>query len=198
MSGNKTSNYLISQKQNAFEKCPDAFAGKLRSNYHKSKYLIYDNGDNIERNPGLSMDQVRCELGAVLFNIDPQNSKVRDFSVALPSVESDGQPTQFRQLKKEDSIIAKLEDDQSELVEFENMKPTWSQKKKCYVLKFSDRIKKSSVKNFQLVKKGRSRDDNPEVFLEFGKMGSNEFTLSLKHPFSIMNAFAIALAMFDK
>ena len=91
--------------------------------------------------------------------------------------------------------------DLPDLMLFENQKPYWSAKKRGYVLQFSDRIKCSSVKNFQLVKRTAENTDpdSPrEVFFKFGKISSNEFSLSFKHPFSIMNAFAIAITAFDK
>lgn len=113
----------------------------------------------------------------------------------------------MKQLKKEDSIAYKMRGidkgvaDLPDIMMFENQKPYWSSKKHGYVLQFSDKIKCSSVKNFQLVKRtteATDPDSPKEVFFEFGKISSNEFSLSFKHPFSITNAFAIALTAFDK
>ena len=61
-------------------------------------------------------------------------------------------------------------------------------------------LNKSSVKNFQLVRNRKSKEgeSKTDVVIEFGKISSNEFSLTLKYPFSIMNAFAVALSSFDK
>lgn len=56
----------------------------------------------------------------------------------------------------------------------------------------------SSVKNFQLVEQTPPEEEFEEVVLEFGKSSNNEFSLTLRYPFSILNAFAIALSAFDK
>jgi len=238
MSGNKTSNYLVSTEEGVFSKDQKSYVGKLRSNYQKNKYLLYDNGENVAKNPDLSMSQIRCELGWVAFDLGGiERNGTRSVTVALPSIEDNLMPSNTKQLKKEDSIASKLknldENGIEDLMVFENQKPYWcskktemsipdsssqaknqqrgssttsrarqgsSSRKGAYVLEFSDNVKCSSIKNFQLVKRSPSnnREEPSEVFLEFGKISSSEFTLSLKWPFSIMNAFGIALSSFDK
>lgn len=183
MSGNKTSNYLISTQLEVFSKDSECYVGKLRSNFKKNKYLLYDNGGNVTKDKALDMDQVRSELGCYLYDGGSgQAAGTRDITVALPELEQDQSPIMMRQLKKEDSIISKLQEkDLEELIIFRNQKPYWSQEKRSYALNFSDRVKCSSVKNFQLnMRKGKPLypDEPQEVFLEFGKINSSEFTLS--------------------
>lgn len=183
MSGNKTSNYLISSQLEIFNKDNESYVGKLRSNFRKSKYLLYDHGGNVSRDKCLDMDQIRCELGCFAYDLNGgQSDGTRDITVAIPELEKDQLPFAFRQLKKEDSIVSKIQEkDIGELILFKNQKPYWSQEKRSYVLKFSDRVKGSSVKNFQLnmrTDKPINPDEPQEVFLEFGKISSNEFTLS--------------------
>lgn len=200
MTKNRTSNYLISSEKNVFDKNKESYAGKLRSNFGKSKYLIYDNGENVERNKNIGVEQARCELGFIAYNIEGANQNgTRAIVAAIPKLNENHSPVTFRQLKKQDSISylygAGCTD---ELYLFENQAPYWVKDKYC--LKFSDRVKKSSIKNFQLIKKDKERKKGEigEVFFEFGKISSNEFTLSFKYPFSIMNAFSFALSAFDK
>ena len=40
--------------------------------------------------------------------------------------------------------------------------------------------------------------EEEDVILEFGKIKNNQFSLTLEYPFSILNAFAIALSTFDR
>ena len=41
-------------------------------------------------------------------------------------------------------------------------------------------------------------DDFNNVIFEFGKISKNEFSLTIQHPFSILNGFAFALSAFDQ
>ena len=70
-----------------------------------------------------------------------------------------------------------------------------------YLQSFSTHTKISSVKNFQLInmiENNLEEDINEEVMFEFGKINNTEYSLIFKHPFSILNAFGIALSCFDK
>lgn len=200
MTRNKTSNYLISWEKDVFNKDHDSYVGKLRSNNDKSKYLLYDNGESIEKNKAAGIDKIRCELAYVAYNIEKVNiNGTRNVMVALPKLDEEYHPMVFRQLKKEDSICYHYADGKKEnLYTFENAMPYWKNNK--YVLNFSERIKKSSVKNLQIIRTRKTKDgeSKTDIVLEFGKVSSNEFSLTLKYPFSIMNAFAVALSSFDK
>ena len=63
-----------------------------------------------------------------------------------------------------------------------------------YVLNFKGRVSVASVKNFQLVD-----PTNPAspVYMQFGRVGADEFTCDFQHPVSALQAFAIALSSFD-
>ena len=200
MTRNKTSNYLMSWEMDIFNKDYESYIGKLRSNNDKGKYLIYDNGENIEKNRAASLDRVRCELGFIGYNLEGVNANgTRNMVVAIPKLNEDYKPLTFKPLKREDSICWHYaEGNKENIYSFENAKPYWNKNK--FVLNFSERVKKTSVKNFQIIKKRKSREgeEKTEVVVEFGKVSSNEFSLTLRHPFSIMNAFAIALSSFDK
>lgn len=68
-----------------------------------------------------------------------------------------------------------------------------------YCINFGDRVKESSIKNFQL-KSTLNNDPKPsesEVFIELGKISKNKFSLNVKWPLSIANAFGIAISVFD-
>jgi hypothetical protein len=67
-----------------------------------------------------------------------------------------------------------------------------------WCLNYSSNVQISSVKNFQLVTKESQDDEYENVIAEFGKFSKNQFSLTIRHPFSILNGFAFALSAFDK
>jgi tubby and related proteins len=50
----------------------------------------------------------------------------------------------------------------------------------------------ASIKNFQLV----DPDDTSEVLLQFGKTSSEMYSLDFKQPYTIVQAFGLALCQF--
>jgi hypothetical protein len=47
--GNKQSNFLISSKEGQFDRKKESFVAKLRAVGSKSKYIIFDNGENFQK-----------------------------------------------------------------------------------------------------------------------------------------------------
>ena len=68
-------------------------------------------------------------------------------------------------------------------------------------LDFRGRVSKPSCKNLQVVPVAVPQTGLPPsecVALQFGRVNDNTFHLDVRHPFSIMQAFAIALTTFDQ
>ena len=63
----------------------------------------------------------------------------------------------------------------------------------AFVLNFNGRVDKASVKNFQLI----DNDDENQIYLQFGRVAENVFTLDFQWPFSPLQAFGIALSSLD-
>ena len=63
----------------------------------------------------------------------------------------------------------------------------------AFVLNFNGRVDKASVKNFQLI----DDKDETKIYLQFGRIGDQQFNLDYQWPFSPLQAFAIALTSFD-
>jgi len=80
-----------------------------------------------------------------------------------------------------------------DLIPLLNKPPRWNEKKRAYMLDFKGRVTRSSVKNFQLVDAMRD-PDHKSVLLQHGRVGVNKFTMDVKHPLSILQAFAICLS----
>ena len=75
----------------------------------------------------------------------------------------------------------------------ENKQPVYNQIYKCYVLKFIDRKIKTSSKNFQIVFKSNSEEDQNNILLQFAETEQGFFILDYKFPFNDVTAFAVGL-----
>merc|ERR1719231_1073527 len=84
-------------------------------------------------------------------------------------------------------------------------KPKWSDKTQSYNLNFYGRVKLPSVKNFVLIYKPTREDEadfikaseRDKTALLFGKYSETKFTMDVRYPLSIFQAFAISLSAFD-
>lgn len=81
---------------------------------------------------------------------------------------------------------------------FFNKPPKWNERKRytdvqAFVLNFSGRVDRASVKNFQLID---DRDES-KVYLQFGRVTDHSFNMDFQWPFSPFQAFALALSSFD-
>ena len=63
----------------------------------------------------------------------------------------------------------------------------------AFVLNFNGRVDKASVKNFQLIDE---YDDN-HIYMQFGRVGSQNFNMDVAYPASLFQAFGIGLTSFD-
>lgn len=58
---------------------------------------------------------------------------------------------------------------------------------------FRGRVTQPSKKNFQLT----DDFDEKRVYMQFGRNGKESFNLDVSHPFSMYQAFALALSTFE-
>ncbi len=85
---------------------------------------------------------------------------------------------------------------------FFNKPPKWNECKladltfievQAFVLNFNGRVDKASVKNFQLIDE---YDDN-HIYMQFGRIGKDDFNMDVAFPISLFYAFAIGLTSFE-
>ena len=115
--------------------------------------------------------------------------------VLMPMVERDGTELIWpdSELEKE-TIAGKFADNDVEnLMFFFNKPPKWNEQVQAFVLNFNGRVDKASVKNFQLIDE---YDDN-KIYMQFGRVGKDQFNIDCAFPCSISQAFGIALSSFD-
>lgn len=76
-----------------------------------------------------------------------------------------------------------------DLITLHSKDPVWSDKLKAYTLDFKGKVTKPSNKNFILVE-----SEAEEEVAIFGKVATDLYTLSVKWPLSVFQAFGLAIA----
>ena len=82
-------------------------------------------------------------------------------------------------------------------------KPTWNEELCAWTLNFNGRVKQASKKNFLIVAENGndSMEDefgDQKIFLRFGKMSKQRFTLDFRYPLAPMVALAVCCTTFAK
>jgi tubby-related protein 1 len=192
----KTANYLISMQRGDMDKSSENTLGKLRANFLGTEFTVYDNGVNYKDAFAEQDQDIRQELGLVLYAKNVLGSKApRKMKVCVPTVDRSGnQQTVWKPTRKHEEMSAKCKDsDYTNMVVLNNKKPEWNDQVGAHVLDFGGRVTMASVKNFQLV----TPEDQDNIILQFGRVGKDEFTMDFQWPLSALQAFAITLSSFD-
>jgi len=168
---------------------------RLDKNYMGSQYTMYD-----------TTGEVPLELGAVqyaaTFGKSPRQMRVALPLVApVPDVDSavDGAPSwavqPWRGETKEDTILSQVENpDTARALHLINKPPVWIESLEAYCLDFGGRVAAASVKNFLL----SHPDDMDKTLMLFGRTQDRQvYSMDYAHPFSPVQAFAIALSSMD-
>lgn len=192
---NKTSNYLISMQRGDLNRNSNNYLGKLRANFMGTEFLVYDDGEKpADLKKSKSDKAARQELACVVYNSNLMNSGPRKMRVCAPRVRDDGTRTIWRPKTKHDEMITKCkEQDHTNLHYLINKPPRWNEEVGAYVLNFNGRVTQASVKNFQLVQP----EDQETVVLQFGRTGTDIFSMDLRGPLCPLQAFAVTLSSFD-
>ncbi|KAG2770776.1 hypothetical protein PC129_g5187 [Phytophthora cactorum] len=168
---------------------------RLDKNYMGSQYTMYD-----------TTGEVPVELGAVQYAATFGKSP-RQMRVALPlvapvqNVDSavDGAPSwavqPWRPETKEDTILSQVENpDTARALHLINKPPVWIESLEAYCLDFGGRVAAASVKNFLL----SHPDDMDKTLMLFGRTQDRQvYSMDYAHPFTPVQAFAIALSSMD-
>ena len=119
----------------------------------------------------------------------------RKMTAYLPSFNTAaGELTVFRQTNEDEDILYKYNKvSRAGISKLINKPPKWSPENDAFVLDFYDRVKKASVKNFQLI----NELDEDFILLQFGKVEENIFSMDFQWPMTPAQAFAICLSSLD-
>lgn len=168
---------------------------RLEKNYMGSQYTMFD-----------TTGETPVELGAVqyaaTFGKSPRQMRVALPLVSeIPEVDStvDGAPSwtvePWRASSKDDTILAQVENpDPSKALHLINKPPVWIESLEAYCLDFGGRVAAASVKNFLL----SHPDDMDKTLMLFGRTQDRQvYSMDYSHPFTPVQAFAIALSSMD-
>lgn len=168
---------------------------RLEKNYMGSQYTMFD-----------TTGETPVELGAVQYAATFGKSP-RQMRVALPLVAPvadvdsavDGAPSwqvqPWQAANKEDTILSQVENpDTARALHLINKPPVWIESLEAYCLDFGGRVAAASVKNFLL----SHPDDMDKTLMLFGRTQDRQvYSMDYAHPFSPVQAFAIALSSMD-
>lgn len=79
------------------------------------------------------------------------------------------------------------------MANFSTKEPNLSMETGKYELNFHGRVTQESGKNFQFI----DTYDESKIYLQFGKVDKDHYVLDFAFPFSITQAFGIALTAFE-
>merc|ERR1719352_2148813 len=145
--------------------------------------------------PGQAIAMVRPELAGVTYTATMWSKKPRGATVeSRPMTEDSGLLQLARNLPDDpDRGVARENPYPGQADLYQNKAPKWNEQIGAFVLNFNKRVTAASVKNFQLVSA-----ENPDVvYLQFGRAGKESFTMDVRHPMSIVQAFGMVLSSFD-
>ncbi|CDW83825.1 tubby-like protein [Stylonychia lemnae] len=200
---NKTANFLISTEKSKNRRGGEECLGKLRSNENKERYQLFNDGDNPKNMHKVPLQGIRNEHMAIQYKYVPCSiGKLRKAKVIIPGVDpANGKAKEFKPLKKEDTMIKRIEDPASSgnFYAFVDNPPQWNPKTHGYHYDFKGRISEASVKNFQMIpyQDGQKGVNIRGFVAQFGRTNDNVFKLDAQYPFSIFQAFGLALTVFD-
>lgn len=206
-----SSEYILSMDKSDFAKDSANYIGKLRVNHGGSECIAYDCGETpktgvFSPKKNIRPENMREEMASIRYS--GSSKEPRRIHVVLPADNADLDGTTLvpreglmtfseRNIASPEGVVllADLmgEERPKVIQEFTNKEPTIGVNGH-YVLDFGDRVKKPCVKNFQLVKQF---DDDESVYLQFGRISENEFSLDFAHPWSPFQALCVALSSID-
>ncbi|VFQ93432.1 unnamed protein product [Cuscuta campestris] len=216
--------FVISLVADDFSRASHTYVGKLRSNFLRTKFTIYDsqppNDDAVHQNSQVSRrfnaKQVSPTLSACNYSVatlsydlnvlrtrGPRRMQCVMQTIPFSSIEDGGvapTPTEFRQCSDAKEWVPPSQ----EPLTLKNKAPRWHEQLQCWCLNFRGRVTVASVKNFQLVaaidpssNSNIPAEEQEKVILQFGKVGKDIFTMDYCYPLSAFQAFAICLSSFD-
>ncbi|XP_036414871.1 tubby-related protein 3-like [Colossoma macropomum] len=189
MKKNKASSYVISVGE--FDEA-ESVVGTMRSNHHRTEFTLCNDGRNPAGSHGALLEESHTqELMAVSYESILGFIKLQQMSAIIPHMDRNSQ----RVCLGDGSLLKKMKNNQGAgLIKLETIVPAWNEEKQEYVMDFNGRVKKGSVKNFQLA----CSDSPDKLVMQFGRVDENRFVLDYSSPLCALQAFTIALSCFDE
>ncbi|XP_075183363.1 tubby protein homolog [Anomaloglossus baeobatrachus] len=192
----KTSNYLISVDPTDLSRGGESMIGKVRSNMLGTKFTIFDNGVNPDKQPFVQeRESLRQELVSVSYETNVLGFRgPRKMAVIIPGMNQDCERVCIRPRNEHETLLARFQNGNMENISvLHNKAPSWNEETQSYVLNFHGRVTQASVKNFQII----GADDPEHIVMQFGRVAEDVFTMDFSHPLCALQAFSICLSSFD-
>lgn len=192
----QTPYHLISCAFEAFDNTSVSYCGKLRADHSKHHYTVFDDGGSIKKIPTLLPQYSRREMCAVVHKKHTEKSVyTKTFDCILPYIDDNGVQRCPQPINQHARLMDGYETGTENIV-LQTVEAHWDKRKDRFTIDFSKRVKKKSIKNFQLrLKSGVPLDpDESDVFMEFGKMSKDTFAINVRWPFSLLAAFGVAVS----
>ncbi|XP_075694944.1 tubby protein-like [Rhinoderma darwinii] len=192
----KTSNYLISVDPTDLSRGGESVIGKVRSNMLGTKFTVFDNGVNPEKQPYVQeRESLRQELVSVSYETNVLGFRgPRKMAVIIPGMNQDCERVCIRPRNEHEALLARFQNGNMENISvLHNKAPSWNEETQSYVLNFHGRVTQASVKNFQII----NADDQEHIVMQFGRVAEDVFTMDFSYPLSALQAFSICLSSFD-
>ncbi|KAL7830127.1 hypothetical protein SRHO_G00312540 [Serrasalmus rhombeus] len=217
MKKNNTSSYVITDGESDED---HNVVGRLSFNRQHTQFTLSDSGRNPTKSSGaLQEESSTQELLALSYESLFGFMKSQQMTAVIPSPDRNSQRVSF----VEGSLLKQLKrkNQGPNLIKLNTKEPVWSSKQKAHVLDFNGRVKKASLKNFQLacpanqperkkkqkayvldlngrVKKGAVKNfqlacpANPdEKVIQFGRVDEDHFLQDCSFHLCTLQAFAI-------
>ena len=191
-----TSYYCICLESGGISRDSQHYLGKLRSaTLGGTDWVMYDNGLNNKDAQGDPL-LLRRQLLSVSFerNIMGSGGPSRLQVVVPLDLSSSVAAAGAENEEKEESLCDKWRAGWREgLLSLASKAPEWNEELKTYTLEYNNRATLASVKNIQLV----PEEHEEELLFQMGKVSDERFNLDWRAPLSAVQAFGIALSVFD-
>jgi len=198
-----TAYYCLSIDKDSISRDSSSYLGKLRaSSVGGTGWQLFDNGLSA-KDAADEASLCRRQLMAVHFQknimgsrgpsrlacVVPSTDGTSDSLASIPSIDAT-EPHGGREV----SLVTRwLENDRAGLTLLVNKPPIWSEELGTYTLEYNGRATLASVKNIQLIHEGNEEN----LIFQMGKVSDTRFNIDFKAPFSPVQAFALALTVFD-
>ncbi|KAJ3274536.1 SAM domain and HD [Terramyces sp. JEL0728] len=169
----------------------------------EAKYLIYTAKNNVNDSDVL-IGKVKTNVIGTSFSIYGENELAfvqydsailgprgpRRIKAIIPALEN-GKPIVPLPEEEKMSLSDRISNgtDQQRYLVLKNKPPQWNVDTNSFVLDFGGRVSVSSVKNFQII----HENDLDYISLQFGRIDKDKFTIDAQYPFTLLQAFGIAL-----
>eukprot|EP00792_Barthelona_sp_PAP020_P004264 TRINITY_DN2004_c0_g1_i1.p1 TRINITY_DN2004_c0_g1~~TRINITY_DN2004_c0_g1_i1.p1 ORF type:complete len:374 (+),score=85.99 TRINITY_DN2004_c0_g1_i1:410-1531(+) len=216
------SSFVFFDSKTHMDRDSNHYIGKLRKGRFGNSWVIYDHGESpkniLSENANVGKAQLdllletksRAELGLIVEQSKNQsflaNQQPFGVDIYIPNENSVFKPKMENDSHSLENIVKNAALTNSSNNHFHHLytkQPTWNEERQVYSLSFNGRVTRGSIKNFQVTMNEEDRErlnipvNDGEFILQFGKTGKDSFILDFSAPFTPLQAFSLAMLVFE-